>query len=117
MIFEFLITQRAKKMGYPLMKVKDSVIEQYQSNVREGYGMEKFDIIRKLSRNWHIGNMTLIHNGIITKAYGNMDIYLDMETMTIIDIVNHKGKTRKQYINYMEKDLVNEIYCIRQEGN
>lgn len=115
MIVEFLIKKRAKKYGVPLLKITKETLEQYKEICDAEEKDDKFLLQRKINRSWYLGNTRVVIGNIVVRHYGNMDIYCDYQTLEICNIVNHKGKNRKEYINFQDKKLINEIYCIPEK--
>lgn len=115
MIFEFFIKKRGQKYGVPLLKITKETLEQYREICNAEEKDDDFLLKRKINRNWYLGNTRAIMGNVVIRHYGNMDIYCDYETLEICTIVNHKGRNRGEYINLMDKKLINEIYCIPEK--
>lgn len=113
MLFKMIIKARAKKYGYPIMKLSKSAIEDYKKIADVEEHKDTFLMLRKMSRNWHVGNVVKVYGNLIKRVYGNMDIIYDLTTQEIVEITNHRGANRGNYINFTEKKLLDDLYCIK----
>lgn len=112
MIFKFIIKLRAKRYGYPIMKVSKDAFEEYKEVASVEEHKDTFLMLRKISRNWYVGNVVRVYGNFVERAYGNMNILFDFTTQEIVKVTNHKGFNRGNRINYVEKQLIDDLYCL-----
>lgn len=113
MMNKMIIKLRAKKCGYPLLKVSNDAINEYRKiSDAKGYKLDDFDIVKIISRDWHVGVFKSACGYLIYKAYGNLDLVYDYYEGAIVSITNHKEKARRNYINMAEKRFITELYQI-----
>ena len=114
----FLIENRkAKKLGFPLIKVDDKIIEKFKNTVKNNKNKSDSEVIKKISRNTYSGQQIYKDNYKIIVAYGYLQIFYDRKSNIIYDIQNYKSYSKNKCgrINQEIKAELNKIYGLEDK--
>ena len=114
----FLIENRnAQKLGFPLIKVDDKIIEKFKNTVKNNKNKSDSEVIKKISRNTYSGQQIYKDNYKIIVAYGYLQIFYDRKSNIIYDIQNFKPYSNKKCgrINQEIRNELNKIYKLEDK--
>ena len=111
-----LIKRQANKIGFPVLKVANRVLERYREIVNNNEDKSDNEIILKLSRNHHAGEIIEEDRKYITVAYGCLHIKYDLINKEIFNICNYRSYSdiKKGNIDFRVKHKLNNIYGLKE---
>lgn len=109
------VKRKAKKYGFPIIKVTEAVIEKFRDDVKDNENKSDIEIIKKINRDMYSGQQIYKNNGTIKVAYGYLHISYDKK-LNIINDINNKYRGKKcGRINQEIKAELNKIYGLEDK--
>lgn len=100
-----------------LLNVSERIYEKYKRSVKNNQNITLDKCRRKLTRNFLLGTniMEDYDKQYIIRSYGKLRIFVDTNTLNIIDIQNRKIDRKRCYINPREKEELNKLLGLGNE--
>ena len=111
-----MIKRQADKIGCPIIKIANRVLERYREIVNNNEDKSDNEIILKLSRDYHAGEVIEKDSKHIVVAYGCLHIKYDLIDKEVYNICNYRSYSdvKKGKIDFKIKYKLNKIYGIKE---
>ena len=111
-----LIKRQANKIGYPILKIANRVLDRYREIVNNNEDKSDNEIVLKLSRDYHAGEVIEEDGKYIVVAYGCLHIKYDLINKEIFNICNYRSYSdiKKGNIDFRVKHKLNNIYGLKE---
>lgn len=102
---------RLRRQGIKLLKVDNEILNYYKNELRDNKRKTDLEARKYLTRNYILGREIHRNNDLVIRAYGNLDITVNLKKFRVVNLENHKGK-RRGWINRVEKEKLNDLLRI-----
>lgn len=102
---------RLRRQGINLLKVDNKIYEYYVTELKNNENKTYIETRKYLTRNYILGREIHKNGDLVIKAYGNLDITVDLKKFKVVNLENHKGQ-RRGCINKAEKEKLNNLLGI-----